>query len=73
MIQMHVGRRAAEKDQPEGKQAGEHHAHHRVLLDPAVLFDETGAYRAKQPRTEGTERKRQPDNVGDDDSRKHRV
>lgn len=73
MIEMHVGLDLDVEHQTEPEHARKDDAHHRILLDAAVVLEETRRDRAEDSGHEGTDRIGQADDIGDDDTREHGV
>ena len=73
VIEMHVGLDLDIKDQAKPEHAGENDAHHRILFDTAVIFQETGGESAKHAGREGADREGYADDIGDDHAGKDGV
>jgi hypothetical protein len=73
VVEMHVGLDLGVEHDAEAEHAGEHDAHHRVLLDAAVLLEEAGGERAEHAGDEGADGERQAGDVGEHDARQHGV
>ena len=64
VVEMLVGLDLGEEHETEAEHAGEHDAHHRVLLHAAVLLEVAGRQRAAEPGREGADRQRQAEHKG---------
>ncbi len=73
VVEMHVGLDLDVEHEAEAEHAGEHDAHHRVLLDAAVVLQEAGRERADHAGGKGTDGVGKADDVGDDHARKDGV
>ena len=67
------GRHAGVEHEAEAEQAGEHHAHRGVLLDPAVVLEPAGARGADEAGDERADRDGQAGDEGEDHPGQHRV
>ena len=73
VVEMHVGLDLGVKHDAEPEHAGEHHAHHGVLLDPAVVAQIPGRQRAEHAGGEGADDQRQASDIGQHDARQDGV
>ena len=67
LIGLHLG----EEHEAETEHAGEHDAHHRVLLHAAVLRQVARRQSAGETGDEGADGKRQAEHEGEHDTRQH--
>ena len=71
MVEMHVGLDLDVEHEAKPEHAREDHAHHRVLLDPAVLLQEAGRGGADHAGGEGADRVGKAEDIGEDHAGKH--
>ncbi len=71
VIEMHVALDLDVEHEPQAEHAREDDAHHRVLLDAAVVLQEAGRQRADHAGREGANGIGNSDDVGDHDAGKN--
>ena len=71
VIQVLVGLHLGEEDEAETEHAGEHDAHHRVLLNAAVLRQVARRQSTGEAGDESADGKRQPQHEGEHDAWQH--
>ena len=73
VVEMNLGLDLGVEHDAEAEHAGEHDAHHRVLLDAAVLLEVAGRQRAEHAGGECADGERNAGDVGEHDARQHGV
>ncbi|MCY1543246.1 hypothetical protein D9M68_790540 [compost metagenome] len=64
MIEMHVGLDRRVEHDAEAKQAGKHHAHHRIFLDAGVFFEVANREGAAHAGGKGADAQWNADDIG---------